>query len=232
MARRRAVALPRNGVQSADGIREDAMGARFVPCPTCSRHVKQGDCLCPFCGAKASCSDDPALAAKGRVSRAVLFAAGAVGAGLATTDCSSSDTGKHSGPLRSLRASGRGRRIERCAPVGRERLVGLRRLLRRRTIGRKPERRWKRGRTLRSLRASGRGKRRREQPTRRKAARQRERRGALWRVRASARCVNPFAFARVTRSGRACDGSTPPRAARSRKEGWEDRQPSCFTCSR
>ncbi|HEV3192255.1 MAG TPA: hypothetical protein VGY54_17205, partial [Polyangiaceae bacterium] len=72
------------------------MGVRFVPCPGCSRHVKQGDCICPFCGAKTSCTQDPTVAVKGRMSRAALLAAGAVGAVLATTDCSSSDTGSPS----------------------------------------------------------------------------------------------------------------------------------------
>jgi len=72
------------------------MSARFVPCPACSRHVKQGDCLCPFCGAKASCTNERALVGNGRMSRAALLAAGAVGAVLATTDCSSSDTGSPS----------------------------------------------------------------------------------------------------------------------------------------
>jgi hypothetical protein len=72
------------------------MSARFVPCPACSRHVKHGDCTCPFCGARAPSTDGPAREANVRMSRAALLAAGAVGAVLATTDCSSSDTGSPS----------------------------------------------------------------------------------------------------------------------------------------
>ncbi|MGO9837136.1 MAG: hypothetical protein ACLP1X_23315, partial [Polyangiaceae bacterium] len=29
------------------------MSAQFWPCPGCSRHVKRGDAICPFCGATA-----------------------------------------------------------------------------------------------------------------------------------------------------------------------------------
>jgi hypothetical protein len=63
------------------------MSARFWPCPSCSRHVKRGDVTCPFCGASASVESIPTRVLAGRLSRAALFAAGAVGAAVATTDC-------------------------------------------------------------------------------------------------------------------------------------------------
>ena len=68
------------------------MSAQFWPCPGCSRHVKRGDTSCPFCGATASVDVGPTRVLAGRLSRAALFAAGAVGAAVATTDCSSSPT--------------------------------------------------------------------------------------------------------------------------------------------
>jgi hypothetical protein len=64
------------------------MSAQFWPCPECSRHVKRGETLCPFCGATASVVENrPSRATAGRLSRAALFAVGAVGAAVATTDC-------------------------------------------------------------------------------------------------------------------------------------------------
>lgn len=68
------------------------MPPQFWPCPGCSRHVRRGDTVCPFCG---GANDSPAATAPiqtiaGRLSRAALFAAGAVGAAVATTDCSTS----------------------------------------------------------------------------------------------------------------------------------------------
>jgi|SRR5580704_4964319 hypothetical protein len=63
------------------------MGVQFWPCPGCSRHVKRGDAICPFCGATASVVSGPTRTIAGRLSRAALFAAGAVGAAVATTDC-------------------------------------------------------------------------------------------------------------------------------------------------
>jgi hypothetical protein len=67
------------------------MSSRFIPCGACARHVKQADATCPFCGAATPRAAQPAaLSAVGRLSRSALFAAGAVGAALATTDCSSS----------------------------------------------------------------------------------------------------------------------------------------------
>jgi hypothetical protein len=53
------------------------MSAQFWPCPGCSRHVKRGDAICPFCGATASVHIGPTRALSGRLSRAALFAAGA-----------------------------------------------------------------------------------------------------------------------------------------------------------
>jgi hypothetical protein len=63
------------------------MSAQFWPCPGCSRHVKRGDATCPFCGASASVEIGPTRVLAGRLSRSALFAAGAVGVGIATTDC-------------------------------------------------------------------------------------------------------------------------------------------------
>jgi hypothetical protein len=66
------------------------MTPRFSPCPSCSRHVKQGDNTCPFCDADVPHDAVPAVAVTaGRLSRASLFAAGAAGLVLVTNDCSS-----------------------------------------------------------------------------------------------------------------------------------------------
>src|SRR5580658_11053617 len=65
------------------------MSAQFWPCPGCSRHVKRGDAICRFCGATASVDIGPTRVLAGRLSRAALFAAGAMGVGIATTDCNS-----------------------------------------------------------------------------------------------------------------------------------------------
>ncbi len=62
---------------------------QFWPCPGCSRHVKRGDATCPFCGATAGAESSPARTLAGRLSRAALFAAGAMGTAVATTACSS-----------------------------------------------------------------------------------------------------------------------------------------------
>jgi hypothetical protein len=64
------------------------MSVQFWPCPGCSRHVKRGDATCPFCGASASAESSPTRTLAGRLSRAALFAAGAAGAAVATTNCS------------------------------------------------------------------------------------------------------------------------------------------------
>jgi hypothetical protein len=68
--------------------REVAMSAQFWPCPGCSRHVKRGEVVCPFCGATASAERSPTRVLADRLSRAALFAAGTMGAAVATTDCS------------------------------------------------------------------------------------------------------------------------------------------------
>jgi hypothetical protein len=65
------------------------MSLQFWPCPGCSRHVKRGDGICPFCGATASIEISPRPTIAARLSRAALFAAGAVGTALATTNCGS-----------------------------------------------------------------------------------------------------------------------------------------------
>jgi|HubBroStandDraft_2_1064218.scaffolds.fasta_scaffold130833_1 hypothetical protein len=65
------------------------MSAQFWPCPVCSRHVKGGDATCPFCGATASIEISPKPTVAARLSRAALFAAGAVGAAVATASCGS-----------------------------------------------------------------------------------------------------------------------------------------------
>jgi hypothetical protein len=66
------------------------MSARFTPCPSCARHVKQSDSRCPFCGNEVPPVNAPsARVAVGRLSRSALFAAGAAGLALATTDCGS-----------------------------------------------------------------------------------------------------------------------------------------------
>ena len=66
------------------------MAATFSPCRACSRHVRAGDCVCPFCGAKATCVASGRAAPRGRMSRAALFAAGTAGAAgalLGAADC-------------------------------------------------------------------------------------------------------------------------------------------------
>jgi hypothetical protein len=64
------------------------MSGRLTPCPGCARHVKQGDCTCPFCGGKVACASQPTRVVDGPMSRSALFAASAVGVVIATTDCS------------------------------------------------------------------------------------------------------------------------------------------------
>jgi hypothetical protein len=55
------------------------MTVRLTPCPACARHVKLGDCSCPFCGAKVACVGPRVGTAGERMSRSALFAAGALG---------------------------------------------------------------------------------------------------------------------------------------------------------
>ena len=55
--------------------------SQLTPCPSCNRHVRAGDSICPFCRS-AVVSAAPARAAspagvRGRLGRAALFAAGA-----------------------------------------------------------------------------------------------------------------------------------------------------------
>jgi|SRR5580658_9072266 hypothetical protein len=66
------------------------MSMQLSPCVECSRHVKQSDATCPFCGATRSPRFDlaPARTAAARLSRAALFTAGALGVGATTADCS------------------------------------------------------------------------------------------------------------------------------------------------
>jgi hypothetical protein len=68
-----------------------------VPCPGCSRHVKRGDAICPFCSANVSVESIPTRVLAGRLSRAALFAAGAVGVGIATTECAPSSVSEYGG---------------------------------------------------------------------------------------------------------------------------------------
>ncbi len=75
------------------------MSSRLTPCPACARHVKEGDRVCPFCGdAVPFVSLAPARTAAGHLSRAALFAVGAMGAAVAATDCSSSSESAYGGP--------------------------------------------------------------------------------------------------------------------------------------
>jgi hypothetical protein len=57
----------------------------FFPCPSCERHVKEGDAACPFCGASVAKAAAPVRVAS-RLSRSALFALSAAGA-LSVTDC-------------------------------------------------------------------------------------------------------------------------------------------------
>jgi hypothetical protein len=66
------------------------MSMRLQPCSGCSRHVRVGDPICPFCGASVSVRSEgrPVRSAAARLSRAALFAAGTAGAAVAGADCS------------------------------------------------------------------------------------------------------------------------------------------------
>jgi hypothetical protein len=66
------------------------MKVKLTPCPACARHVKDIDRTCPFCGAECSLPVAAARIDRPRMSRAALFAVGAVGAALGSTECSSS----------------------------------------------------------------------------------------------------------------------------------------------
>jgi hypothetical protein len=70
--------------------------SRLLP----SRQTRRA--ICPFCGAMARVDVGPTRTIAGRLSRAALFAAGAVGAAVATTDCSAQPpygAGPHSGAV-------------------------------------------------------------------------------------------------------------------------------------
>jgi hypothetical protein len=68
------------------------MTLRFIPCASCARHVKESDAVCPFCGEKTVWVAAPPPRVPGaRMSRSALFA-GAVGAALASSSCSSSSS--------------------------------------------------------------------------------------------------------------------------------------------
>jgi hypothetical protein len=50
------------------------------PCPHCSRHLRRCERVCPFCGGELpACEAAPAPRAPGRMSRAMLVAAAALG---------------------------------------------------------------------------------------------------------------------------------------------------------
>jgi|HubBroStandDraft_1064217.scaffolds.fasta_scaffold15556_5 hypothetical protein len=86
--------LAHEPVESSGASWVCVMSAQFWPCPGCSRHVKRGDAVCPFCGATASIEISPRPTIAARLSRASLFAVGAVGAAFATTNCSSNPYGQ------------------------------------------------------------------------------------------------------------------------------------------
>jgi hypothetical protein len=83
------------------------MSSIFTPCLACARHVKQGDETCPFCGEKVLRPRPPVVrATTQRRSRSALFALSAMGAAVATTECSSSSgTPLYGGPVPTLDAS-------------------------------------------------------------------------------------------------------------------------------
>ena len=50
------------------------------PCPHCARHLRRCERVCPFCGGELpACEAAPAPRAPGRMSRAVMVAAAALG---------------------------------------------------------------------------------------------------------------------------------------------------------
>lgn len=60
------------------------MSSQFWPCTASSRHVRRGNALCPFCGVGVSVDIPPTRVFAARLSRAALFAAGAVAGPSAT----------------------------------------------------------------------------------------------------------------------------------------------------
>jgi hypothetical protein len=63
------------------------MSARFVACAACSRHVKEGDAVCPFCGAAAPRVGPLPRLVGVRMTRAAMIAAGTAGTVAAILDC-------------------------------------------------------------------------------------------------------------------------------------------------
>ena len=63
------------------------MRKRFIACVQCSRHVREGDETCPFCGASAPPLPPPPRTLTTRVSRAAMLAAGAAGGIIVLVDC-------------------------------------------------------------------------------------------------------------------------------------------------
>jgi hypothetical protein len=103
------------------------MSAQFWPCPGCSRHVKRGDAICPFCGATASVDIGSTRVLAGRLSRAALFAAGAVGTAVATTDCSTSSVQQLAPDAMASAGSSSGAAVRRPLPALPDRDRGLER---------------------------------------------------------------------------------------------------------
>jgi hypothetical protein len=56
------------------------MSGVLLVCTGCERHVKNGDCICPFCGAKVDCLPGPTAKAPSGISRGALMVLGAAGA--------------------------------------------------------------------------------------------------------------------------------------------------------
>jgi hypothetical protein len=56
------------------------MSGVLLVCTGCERHVKNGDCICPFCGTKVDCLPGPTAKAPSGISRSALMALGAAGA--------------------------------------------------------------------------------------------------------------------------------------------------------
>ena len=55
------------------------MSGILLACTGCERHVKNGDCICPFCGTKVACVPGKGAKVPAGLSRAALLALGAAG---------------------------------------------------------------------------------------------------------------------------------------------------------
>lgn len=66
------------------------MSSTFTPCPGCSRHVKRGDRMCPFCGGEVPHAIAPVVqATEPRLSGSTRLVAAAAGLALtAAVECS------------------------------------------------------------------------------------------------------------------------------------------------